>query len=304
VIGTALAAQGIDGNATLGNTGLTFSGGLWAGLSLPLGLGLSLFVVGAFLAAPLNRMDLITLPEFFYRRYGQRTELLVSLVTLVTFSVLLAGNLAAVGWIVSVVSGWSYGASLVFGALVVFTYTVAGGLYAAIWTDFLQIYIALAGFLLLAGWIFLTQDWQGALAAVPPTHIDLSGLLHLEHGALFNWSVIISLTFGNCMALDFMERVFAAKSPDTARRGCFYAGVLCIVVGLSASFAGLVAHQIVGPVDDPRMVLPLLASGSMPFWIGVLVMIGVVGASVSTCNGTILVTSAVVARNIVEARDE
>ena len=62
VIGTALAAQGIDGNATLGNSGLTFSGGIWAGLAIPLGLAFSLFIVGRFLAEPLNRMDLITLP--------------------------------------------------------------------------------------------------------------------------------------------------------------------------------------------------------------------------------------------------
>jgi solute:Na+ symporter, SSS family len=48
------------------------------------------------------------------------------------------------------------------------------------------------------------------------------------------------------------------------------------------------------------MVLPMLATGKMPLWIGVLVMIGVVGASVSTANGTILVTSAVVARNIIQ----
>ena len=105
VIGTTLAAQALDGNATLGNTGLTFGGGFWAGMALPLGLGLSLFVVGRFLAGPLNTMDLITLPEFFYRRYGRKTELLVSIITFASFSVLLAGNLAAMGWILSVVAG-------------------------------------------------------------------------------------------------------------------------------------------------------------------------------------------------------
>ncbi len=298
VIGTTLVAQALDGNATLGNTGLTFAGGFWAGMALPLGLGLSLFVVGKFLAAPLNKMDLVTLPEFFERRYGRVPELAASVVTFVSFSILLAGNLAAMGWILSVVAGWSYTTALIFGSVVVFTYTVAGGLYAAIWTDFVQIYVAIGGFLTLAAWLLLTQDWQGALASLPATHLDFSGLTSLENGGLLNWSVIISLTFGNCMALDFMERVFAAKSPSTARNACYYAGVLTIIAGLTASFAGLISHQIVGNVTDDRMVLPQLASTYAPYVVGLMVMIGVVGASMSTCCGVILATSAVVTRNI------
>ena len=33
------------------------------------------------------------------------------------------------------------------------------------------------------------------------------------NGALTNWAGMIALAFGNAMALDFMERVFAAKCP-------------------------------------------------------------------------------------------
>lgn len=301
VIGTALAAQSIDGNATLGNTGLSYDAGFWAGYGLPLGLALSLFVMGKFLAGPLNKMDLITLPEFFYRRYGQVTELLVSLITFVTFSILLAGNLAAVGWILSVVAGWSYLTGLIAGAVVIFIYTVAGGLYAAIWTDFLQLHVALIGFAALGIWLYFTQDWQGALAALPAEQLNFTGLTSMGNGALFNWSVIISLGIGNCMALDFNERIYAANSPKTAKNACYYAGVFTLVVGLPATFAGLTAHQLVPEaIGDMRMVLPAVATELAPFWIGVMVMIGVAGASMSTANGGILVTSAVVARNIIQ----
>jgi Na+/proline symporter len=269
-------------------------------MALPLGLGLSLFVVGRFLAAPLNRMDLITLPEFFYRRYGQKTELLVSIVTFCSFSILLAGNLAAMGWILSIVAGWSYPVALIAGTAVLFAYTIAGGLYAAIWTDFVQIYVAIGGFLLLAGWLFVTQDWQAALAALPPSHIDWSGLTTMAGGGLLNWSIIISLSLGNAVALDFMERVFSAKSGGTARNACYYAGTLTIIAGVTASFAGLLAPSLVGDIADQRMVLPTIAVSHAPFAIGLLVMIGVVGASMSTCNGAIIATSAVVSRNVIQ----
>src|SRR5262249_29001327 len=96
IVGTTLMAQAVDGNATLGAVSLTVTSSVWAGFMISLGLAASLFVVGRFLAAPLNDMNLLTLPEFFQRRYDTRTELAVSLLTIVSFTVLIAGNLSAV----------------------------------------------------------------------------------------------------------------------------------------------------------------------------------------------------------------
>ncbi|MDX2178653.1 MAG: hypothetical protein SFV18_03605 [Bryobacteraceae bacterium] len=298
VVGTALAAQAIDGNATLGNTSLTFSTGFWAGAAIPIGLALSLFIVGRFLAAPLNGMNLLTLPEYFYRRYGRTAEALASALTIVCFIVLVAGNLSAVGWILSVVTGWSYPACLAIGTAVIFTYTIAGGLYAAIWTDFFQIHVAILGFLAAAVFLIATRGWDAIVAAVPPATISLSQLTSLSAGALPNWAGIISLGFGNAMALDFMERVFSAKSPATARNACYYAGVWTLIIGACASLLGLAALGSQTSVADPRMVLPAFATAHLPYWIAVLVFVGVLGASMSTANGAMLVIAVVGARNI------
>ena len=298
IIGTALLAQAVDGNATLGNVSLTYSSGIWTGLMIPGGLAASLFLVGRFLAAPLNRMNLTTLPEYFYRRYDKRTELLVSVLTVLCFTVLIAGNLAAVGWIISVACGIPYGTALLIGTAVIAAYTMAGGLFSALWTDLFQIHVALIGFLAATIWVIATRGWPTILASVPAERLSLDGLVSLQSGALTNWAGMISLTFGNAMALDFMERVFAAKSPETARRGCYYAGALTIVIGACATILGLAAIASVGKTDDPRMVLPLFASGHLPFWMGAMVFVGVLGASMSTANGAILVISVVLARNI------
>src|SRR5690349_15089645 len=104
VVGTTLMAQAVDGNSTLGAVSITYTGSVWAGLLISIGLAASLVIVGRFLAAPLNRMNLLTLPEFFARRYGPQTELLVSVLTILSFIVLVAGNLSAVAWVLSVVS--------------------------------------------------------------------------------------------------------------------------------------------------------------------------------------------------------
>ncbi len=298
VVGTALAAQAIDGNATLGNTSLTFSTGFWAGLAIPLGLAASLFIVGRFLAGPLNAMNLLTLPEFFYRRYGRSAELLASILTIVCFIVLVAGNLSAVAWILSVVSGFPYVNCLIFGTAVIFVYTIAGGLYAAIWTDFFQIHIAIVGFIAAAGFVLWTRGWPQIVDATPAATMDLSQLTTVAGGGLSNWANMISLAFGNAMALDFMERVFSAKTPDTARRACYYAGVWTLVIGSCASILGLAAIASTDEMSDARMVLPAFASTYLPYWIGVLVFVGVLGASMSTANGAMLVIAVVGARNV------
>jgi SSS family solute:Na+ symporter len=298
VIGTALLAQAVDGNATLGNTALTFSSGVWAGLAIPLGLALSLFVVGKFLAGPLNGMNLLSLPEFFFHRYSKATEGLVSVLTVVCFTIVIAGNLSAVAWILSVVSGLSYGTSLVIATAVILSYTIAGGLYSAIWTDVFQIHVALIGFVAAAVWLLWTQGWSTIAAAVPVERLSLSGLTSLQAGALPNWAGIISLGLGNAMALDFMERVFAAKSPEVAKRSCYYAGALTLVIGGCATLLGLAAVGTLNSVSDSRMVLATYGLGHLPYWMAVMVFIGVLGASMSTANGAMLVISVVLSRNI------
>jgi solute:Na+ symporter, SSS family len=300
VVGTTLMAQAVDGNSTLGAVSITYTGSVWAGLMISLGLALSLFVVGRFLAAPLNQMNLLTLPEFFYRRYGQRTELLVSLLTIVSFTVLIAGNLSAVGWVLSVVSGQDYLPALAVATAVIVAYTIAGGLYSAVWTDFFQIYIALAGFVGAAVYLIATRGFGNMIAAVPATTVDLSSLVSLQGGALVNWAGMIALMFGNAMALDFMERVFAARDGRTARRGCYYSATMTFVIGACVAIIGLAAVASVTGAADPRMVLPTMATDFLPYWIGVAVFVGVLGASMSTANGAILVISVVLARNVVQ----
>jgi Na+/proline symporter len=300
VVGTALMAQAVDGNSTLGAVSISYTGSVWAGMMISLGLALSLVVVGKYLAAPLNRMNLLTLPEFFYRVYGQRTELLVSILTIVSFAILIAGNLSAVAWVLSVVSGMPYLPALGITTALIVTYTIAGGLYSAIWTDFFQEYLALIGFVAAAVWLLATRGFGGMIAAVPSATVDFSSLLHRNSGALVNWAGVIALMFGNAMALDFMERVFAARDGRTARRACYYGAAMTMVIGLCVAVIGIAAVASVQGAADPRMVLPRMAVEILPYWIGVLVFVGVLGASMSTANGAMLVISVVLARNIIQ----
>jgi hypothetical protein len=47
---------------------------------------------GILLAAPINRMGLLTLPDLFRRKYGLLMEVMVSFMEMASFTVLLAGG--------------------------------------------------------------------------------------------------------------------------------------------------------------------------------------------------------------------
>jgi Na+/proline symporter len=125
-------------------------------------------------------------------------------------------------------------------------------------------------------------------------------LTDIENGALVNWAGIIALGLGDVVALDFMERVFSAKDGKTARRGALMAGIITFSIVVPTSMMGIIALYMMPDIEDPYTVYPLLAINLLPFPIGAALLMGVLGASMSTANGGLLAISSVIARNLIQ----
>lgn len=302
LVGTMLAAQAVDGNSSLGNVSLVYQFGFWAGAMVPLGLGACLLIVGAGFAKPLNKMSMITLPDFYYRRFGNGAEGISGVLLIISFIILMAGNLAACGFILETVFGVSYLWGILIAAVVVLAYTAAGGIFASAYTNLFQVYLAIgafwAGFLFFAGG-FSGTPWETILGSTPPEYLDMSGLFDIGNGALINWGGFLALALGDIIALDFMERVFAARNPKTARAGSFMGGALTIFTVVPTSMLGIVALYYLPADTLPDLALPLLSVEHMPFAIGAAILMGVVGASMSTASGGLLAISSVISRNLI-----
>lgn len=301
LVGTMLLAQSLDANATMGNAALTYTAGFWAGFVLPLGLAICLFVVGTWFAKPLNRMNLITLPDFYFRRFNRLTEMSASTLMTISFIILVAGNLAGAAWIMSVLFGMSLLTGLIIMAAVVFLYTTAGGLFACAATDITQIYPAMIAFFAGVIWMLVAfGGWSFFREAIPSGFTDLSGLTSVANGALINWAAILALGIGDVVALDFMERVFAAKSPEVARKSCYYGAFFTLLIGVSASVMGLMAIKLLPDLADPRLALVTLATDVMPYAAGLFILVGIIAAGLSTADGGMLGVSAVFSRNVLQ----
>src|SRR5918994_411618 len=302
-VGTMLAAQSIDGNSSLGNASLVYQFGFWAGAAIPIGLAVCLILTGAFYAKRLNKMSMLTLPDFYYRRFGNGAEGMSGILMAISFTVLVAGNFAASGFILSTVLQIDFFWAMLITSIIVLVYTFAGGLFSSAYTDIFQIYLAIGAFW--AAFIFFAAGFSGVdfgtiLGNAPPGYLDLSGLFDIGNGALINWGGILALALGDLVALDFMERVFAAKDPKTAQRGALMGAGLTFSTVIPTSMLGIVALFFLPNLADPFTAFPELAVDHMPFAIGVAMLMGVLGASMSTANGGLLAISSVMSRNIIQ----
>ncbi|MGH3788031.1 MAG: sodium:solute symporter family protein [Pseudonocardiaceae bacterium] len=296
-----LMGQAVDTNATLGNTDLTAAGGFWAGASLPIGLAICLVLIGLFFAKRMNSMKLLTIGDFYRRRYGREVELAASIMMIFSFCILLAGNLVAGGFLFERFLGTSYVVGVLLIVGVVLLYTATGGMYSDAYTALAQMVITVVATVALLAWVALTfgitiPDGMGPF--------DLGQLTSGDQGAMLNWATLLALGIGDIVAIDFMQRIFAARSPEIAQRACFVGAFGVLAVGIPFSLVALSSGAILGHDPGSGPVLFTLLAGYAPVGLTILVLSGIVAASCSTANGAILGTSAVAARNVIGVQSQ
>ncbi len=173
-----------------------------------------------------------SVPEFMLRRFGP-TAHLVNALSFALAQILIAGvNLYLLGTIVNALLGWPLWISLIAAAAIVLTYTLLGGLSAAIYNEVLQFFVIVAALLplTLAG-LHKVGGWEGLKAKVSASPGG-SEQLHSWPGNELsgfsnNWLSVIGIVFGLGFVLSFgywttnfveVQRAMASKSMSAARR--------------------------------------------------------------------------------------
>lgn len=301
LVAVALTTAAVDSNATVGNTDLSSAYGFWAGASLALGLAICLLLAGIFLAKPMNRMGLFTLGDFFARRYNRPVEVVASVLMVFAFTILLAGNLVAMGFLLEYFTTIPYEAGVVLAVCLVLAYTIGGGLFSDAYTAVIQAVITGVATLTLFFWV-AAEYGINIPAGMGP--FDFAQLTDSSQGAAVNWATLVSLGIGDLVAIDFMQRIFAARTPAVARTSCFIGAGVTAVIGVLWSLIALTSASELGLVLEQGPVMYQLLDGYAPVLLAVLVLSGIVAASFSTASGAILATAAVAVRNIAGVRRE
>lgn len=144
---TSMSAQASDmsGWLLMGLPGAAYLSGVSAGW-IAIGLAVGTYLNWLLVAKPLRQYtkvadDAITLPQFFKNRFHDESgmiSVIAAIFILVFFLFYTASGFVSCAKLFSSVFGIPYMVSLVIGAVVVISYTFAGGFFAVCWTDFFQ----------------------------------------------------------------------------------------------------------------------------------------------------------------------
>lgn len=296
-VGTMLAAQSIDGNSTVGSVSLLYqSGSVLSGLIIPLGLALCLVLTAILYGKRLTKMSLLTLPDFYYRMYGNAAEVIFSILMIISFAVLISGSFAAAGYILSAVFHIDFFWAILIAAITVLLYSFSGGLFSSTRIDFFIVMLAVTG--MWAALLFLvsigaiSQTGFDYLTNLESTNIDFSPLN-------FSWSTILIIGLGGIISLDFSQRVFSTNT-NSIKKGALTGAGITLFILIPLSIIGIASIYLLPDIWDPFTVFSNLWLEVVPFPIGVIILVAVLGASLATASGAILAVSSVLSRNIIQ----
>lgn len=299
VLSITLVGQAIDSGSSLGNASAAMTGGFWAGMVLPMGIGLSLLLIGFFFAEPLHKMRILTLVDFYRRRYDRTVETMTAVLCLTSFIILLASNLAGAGIVMHYIVDIPVNRAIVVVATLIMVYIVAGGLFAATWNDVMHLGIMVIGFGAALIWMLIASPGSEVSAAID-AGFSWAPLYERSAGALPTWATLIALGLGDVVAIDFMERVFAAKTPNHARVACVIAGTVVIVIGIGIAMIGVISPALGLTSGGPDAFLAFV-DAKLPPGIRTMVFMALIAACVSTADGVLMACSSVFTRNLVQS---
>ncbi|MGE5097710.1 MAG: sodium:solute symporter family protein, partial [Betaproteobacteria bacterium] len=180
----------------------------------PFGSSLCLILVGLFFARPLYRMNLLTIGDYYRKRFGRPVEMLTSLCIVISYLGWVGAQIKALGLVFNVVSdgGISQEAGMIIGASTVFVYTMLGGMFSVAITDFIQMIIIVIGMLYI-GWE-VSGIVPGGVGAVV-SHAASSGKFHLLPAPelkdiLLFFTAWITMMLGSIPQQDVFQRVQSA----------------------------------------------------------------------------------------------
>ena len=271
----------------------------------PLGCGVCLVLAGLLIARPLWKMGLLTVSDFFRRRFGTTAELIASLILVPSYFGWIAAQFIALANMLELYFGIELWLGILLVALVGMGYTLLGGMWSVTLTDAVQLGLVLLGLAFLT-WTAFADYGNGAGAPagverlVEEAEPEMLQVVPTETVTLFlAWlGVFCAGALGNLPGQDLTQRIFSARSAGVAQGACLIAGVVYLVVGLFPIGMGLLARQL---WPEGEMPSPTVAAFAQQFFTPpglVIFTLALMSAVLSTIDSAILSPASVLAQNV------
>ena len=283
--------------------------GLHGVVADPFGSSMCLILVGLFFAAPLYRMNLLTIGDFYKKRYGRGVEVLTTVAIVISYLGWVGAQISALGLVFNVVSGGEISKTMGMwiGSGTILIYTLFGGMWAVAVTDFLQMIIIVIGMLWIGGEV---SGMAGGVGVVV-NHAMESGKFNMlpppdAKEVIAFIAAAITMMLGSIPQQDVFQRVQSAKSEKIAVWGSVLGGSLYFLFAFVPMFlaysATLIDPEMVSRLidSDSQMILPELVLSKAPLFAQVMFFGALLSAIKSCASATLLAPSVTFTENILK----
>ncbi|EMB13351.1 sodium:solute symporter family protein [Rhodopirellula europaea] len=305
------------GAETVLSVSATFAGqGLRAIPGDPFGFSICLVLVALFFARAFYRMDLLTIGDFYRKRYGRSIEVLTSVVISASYLGWAAAQLTALGLVISVLGkGIGYDAltinhGIVIGFTIVGFYTVMGGMWSVALTDMIQTFVIIIGLLVVS--VYMAHAAGGVSVVIDSARETGRLQIFPDWGQSGQWWIYIggflTAALGSIPQQDVFQRVTSAKDERTAMTGTLLGGMFYCMFAFVPMFIAYAAVVIdpdhlqqfnSGDLREVQRTLPHAVMQSTPFWVQTVFLGALVSAILSTASGTLLAPSSLIVENVI-----
>lgn len=324
---TAMSAEASDMSSWLlmGLPGVAYLSGVadagWTAIGLAIGTYLNWLIVAKRLRTYSERIDAITIPEFFAKRYHDQKNvlMLIAAIWIIIFFVpYTASGFVACGKLFNTLFGIDYHTAMIVSALVIVIYTTLGGFLAASTTDFIQSIIMTVALLIVVGYGVSVADGMDSVmhhAYALPGYMSFTQSYDVASKAAVPYSLLTIVSkaawgLGYFGMPHILLRFMAIKDKSQLKLSRRVATVWVIISMFVSVFIGIVAmamskvgalQTLVGADSETAIVriAHLLSTHGFGFaLIAGIILSGILASTMSTSDSQLLAASSSVSNDI------
>jgi solute:Na+ symporter, SSS family len=308
LIFSTLIAANIGAGSTVGAAGLGYRDGMsawwWVG-SAGIGSVILALTVGPKIWRVAKEHNLLTVGDYLEFRYNRNVRGLVALLLWLGSLSILAGQLIAVSWILSVVAGTGKAVGCLIAAVVVTTYFTFGGLHATARVNVLQLTVKIVGFIVALFYLLNAGGWlvglkSAATLAVGVGEVDAYfGLAGKGWPAAFNYLAILGPSF--VVSPGLLQKVFGARDEKAVRIGVGANAIALLAYAVVPVLMGIVARGRFPGLANHELALPTLLTEALPLWLGALLLGAIFSAELSASDAVLFMLSTSLSKDLYKA---
>lgn len=321
---TAMSAEASDmsGYLLMGLPGLAYLYGTaevtWTVIGLSIGTYFNWLIVAKRLRNYSSRINAITVPDFFKKRFKDNTKVLIiaaALLIIIFFIPYTASGFSTCGKLFGSLFGIDYHLAMIISAVIIVAYTSLGGFLAASTTDFIQsIIMSIALVAVLIFGVNVAGGWNAVVdnAKSIPDFLSLTSTTDGNGGfvAFGGMSIVSTLAWGlGYFGMPhILLRFMAIENPKKIKLSRRVASIWVVIAMAIAIVIGLTGFAM--SKTEPSMVLAdsetvIVAISSLLSKYGVVfallagvVLAGILASTMSTADSQLLAAASAISEDM------